>query len=91
MDFPGTSRRIPAWKRWVSQYTHHHLAVFLLTFFSYALLHASRKSFSNVKVSISSQWTPSNFNSSEGLFPNEEMYSFYRTETTLGSNHNLEH
>ncbi|MEE6524893.1 hypothetical protein FKM82_024608, partial [Ascaphus truei] len=30
----------------------------------YALLHASRKSFSNVKVSISSQWTPSSLNTS---------------------------
>uniref|UniRef100_A0A672GSC8 Sugar phosphate exchanger 3 n=1 Tax=Salarias fasciatus TaxID=181472 RepID=A0A672GSC8_SALFA len=41
----------------LSQYTHHHLVVFLLTFFSYVLLHASRKTFSNVKVSISAQWT----------------------------------
>uniref|UniRef100_A0AAQ4R206 Major facilitator superfamily (MFS) profile domain-containing protein n=1 Tax=Gasterosteus aculeatus aculeatus TaxID=481459 RepID=A0AAQ4R206_GASAC len=44
---------------YLSQYTHHHLVVFLLTFFSYVLLHASRKTFSNVKVSISAQWTPS--------------------------------
>uniref|UniRef100_A0A8C5PW68 Sugar phosphate exchanger 3 n=1 Tax=Leptobrachium leishanense TaxID=445787 RepID=A0A8C5PW68_9ANUR len=72
MDFTPPSRTLPAWKRFLSQYTHHHLVVFLLTFFSYALLHASRKSFSNVKVSISSQWTPSAFNSSEGVvFPNE--------------------
>ncbi|XP_041819683.1 sugar phosphate exchanger 3 [Chelmon rostratus] len=42
----------------LSQYTHHHLVAFLLTFFSYVLLHASRKTFSNVKVSISAQWTP---------------------------------
>ncbi|XP_056311154.1 sugar phosphate exchanger 3 [Danio aesculapii] len=40
-------------------YTYHHLLTFLLTFFSYVLLHASRKTFSNVKVSISAQWTPS--------------------------------
>lgn len=40
-----------------------HSAVFLL-FFSYSLLHASRKTFSNVKVSISKQWTPSAFNKS---------------------------
>uniref|UniRef100_A0A7N8X933 Sugar phosphate exchanger 3 n=1 Tax=Mastacembelus armatus TaxID=205130 RepID=A0A7N8X933_9TELE len=44
---------------YLSQYTHHHLVAFLLTFFSYVLLHASRKTFSNVKVSISAQWTPS--------------------------------
>ncbi|XP_041111428.1 sugar phosphate exchanger 3 [Polyodon spathula] len=48
----------------LSQYTQHHLLVFLLTFFSYALLHASRKTFSNVKVSITAQWTPSIQNSS---------------------------
>lgn len=42
-------------------YTYHHLLAFLLTFFSYVLLHSSRKTFSNVKVSISAQWTPSAF------------------------------
>ncbi|KAM3588214.1 uncharacterized protein V6R79_024089 [Siganus canaliculatus] len=54
---------------YLSQYTHHHLVAFLLTFFSYVLLHASRKTFSNVKVSISAQWTPSLQNVS--LSPNE--------------------
>lgn len=49
---------------YLSQYTHHHLVAFLLTFFSYVLLHASRKTFSNVKVSISAQWTPSPQNGS---------------------------
>ncbi|XP_007578357.1 sugar phosphate exchanger 3 [Poecilia formosa] len=52
----------------LSQYTHHHLVVFLLTFFSYVLLHASRKTFSNVKVSISAQWTPSAHNDSAPAF-----------------------
>uniref|UniRef100_A0A672GTQ7 Sugar phosphate exchanger 3 n=1 Tax=Salarias fasciatus TaxID=181472 RepID=A0A672GTQ7_SALFA len=52
----------------LSQYTHHHLVVFLLTFFSYVLLHASRKTFSNVKVSISAQWTPSLQNESKICF-----------------------
>ncbi|KAK9976161.1 hypothetical protein ABG768_021367 [Culter alburnus] len=42
-----------------SLYTYHQLLAFLLTFLSYVLLHASRKTFSNVKVSISAQWTPS--------------------------------
>ncbi|KAM4748071.1 sugar phosphate exchanger 3 [Rhinophrynus dorsalis] len=65
MDFPGATRRATARKGFFSKYTHHHLMVFLLTFFSYALLHASRKSFSNVKVSISNQWTPSDLNTSE--------------------------
>uniref|UniRef100_A0A3B5M5U4 Sugar phosphate exchanger 3 n=1 Tax=Xiphophorus couchianus TaxID=32473 RepID=A0A3B5M5U4_9TELE len=39
---------------------------------SYVLLHASRKTFSNVKVSISAQWTPSVQNDSAPAFsPNE--------------------
>ncbi|KAG8438660.1 hypothetical protein GDO86_005013 [Hymenochirus boettgeri] len=72
MDFPGTARRRSAVKKFFSQYTHHHAAVFFLTFFSYALLHASRKAFSNVKVSISNQWTPSSFNASVFIvLPNE--------------------
>uniref|UniRef100_A0A8C3WZ74 Sugar phosphate exchanger 3 n=1 Tax=Catagonus wagneri TaxID=51154 RepID=A0A8C3WZ74_9CETA len=51
----------------LSRFSHHHMVVFLLTFFSYSLLHASRKTFSNVKVSISKQWTPSAFNKSAEL------------------------
>lgn len=53
------------WLRYYEQF-----ATFLLQFFlhrvnfalcpsSYVFLHASRKTFSNVKVSISAQWTPS--------------------------------
>ncbi|KAF0029570.1 hypothetical protein F2P81_018675 [Scophthalmus maximus] len=60
---------------YLSQYTNHHLVAFLLTFFSYVLLHASRKTFSNVKVSISAQWTPSIRNDSEAAFsPGEGLY-----------------
>lgn len=58
----------------LSQYTHHHLVVFLLTFFSYVLLHASRKTFSNVKVSISAQWTPSILNDSSPAFSPGETW-----------------
>uniref|UniRef100_A0A672Z4T3 Sugar phosphate exchanger 3 n=1 Tax=Sphaeramia orbicularis TaxID=375764 RepID=A0A672Z4T3_9TELE len=58
----------------LSQYTHHHLVAFLLTFFSYVLLHASRKTFSNVKVSISAQWTPSVQNDSAPAFSPEEIW-----------------
>uniref|UniRef100_A0A671VFT1 Sugar phosphate exchanger 3 n=1 Tax=Sparus aurata TaxID=8175 RepID=A0A671VFT1_SPAAU len=36
--------------------------------FSYVLLHASRKTFSNVKVSISAQWTPSVLNETSMTF-----------------------
>ncbi|KAM9705022.1 sugar phosphate exchanger 3 [Menidia menidia] len=59
---------------YLSQYTHHHLVVFLLTFFSYVLLHASRKTFSNVKVSISAQWTPSLQNGSGAAFSPGETW-----------------
>ncbi|TDG96784.1 hypothetical protein EPR50_G00232340 [Perca flavescens] len=59
---------------YLSQYTHHHLVVFLLTFFSYVLLHASRKTFSNVKVSISAQWTPAFQNGSAPSFSPGETW-----------------
>uniref|UniRef100_A0A4W3H5U6 Sugar phosphate exchanger 3 n=1 Tax=Callorhinchus milii TaxID=7868 RepID=A0A4W3H5U6_CALMI len=56
----------------LSQFTHHHASVFLLTFVSYALFHATRKTFSNVKVSISNQWIPSFRNSTTiGLHPDQ--------------------
>ncbi|XP_062338807.1 sugar phosphate exchanger 3 [Osmerus eperlanus] len=58
----------------LSQFTHHHLVAFLLTFFSYVVLHASRKTFSNVKVSISAQWTPSLKNSSSPEFAPGETW-----------------
>ncbi|XP_036038034.1 sugar phosphate exchanger 3 [Onychomys torridus] len=82
-----------AWPRFLQRgallpsFSHHHVAVFLLTFFSYSLLHASRKTFSNVKVSISKQWTPSAFNtsfdlpaeiwSSNHLFPSTEEATLF--------------
>lgn len=40
------------------------IQLYFFLFCSYSLLHASRKTFSNVKVSISKQWTPSAFNRS---------------------------
>lgn len=77
-----------------SHLSHHHITVFLLTFFSYSLLHASRKTFSNVKVSISKQWTPSDANTSlelpveiwnrNHLFPSaEEATLFLGTLDTI--------
>ncbi|XP_053110733.1 sugar phosphate exchanger 3 [Hemicordylus capensis] len=93
---PGVLRRQPGKRALVSQFTHHHIAVFLLTFFSYSLLHASRKTFSNVKVSISSQWTPFCLNdtglnlqpyelwNSSHLFPNiDEATLFLGTLDTI--------
>ncbi|KAG8540285.1 hypothetical protein GDO81_019572 [Engystomops pustulosus] len=90
MDFPVSPRRAAAARRgFCAQYTHHHLVVFVLTFFSYALLHASRKAFSNVKVSISNQWTPAGINTSlyivdpnmtwngSDLFPDHESATIF--------------
>lgn len=57
-----------------SQYTQHHLVTFCLTFFSYVLLHSSRKTFSNVKVSISAQWTPTLQNGSSASFSPPETW-----------------
>ncbi|XP_069048120.1 sugar phosphate exchanger 3 [Lepisosteus oculatus] len=72
----------------LSQFTHHHLTAFVLTFFSYVLLHASRKTFSNVKVSILAQWTPAPQNrSGPALSPgqtwNENQLFADETEATL--------
>ncbi|XP_069853003.1 sugar phosphate exchanger 3 [Dipodomys merriami] len=78
----------------LTRFSHHHVVVFLLTFFSYSLLHASRKTFSNVKVSVSKQWTPSAYNTSvelpvevwstNHLFPNtEEATLFLGTLDTI--------
>uniref|UniRef100_A0A1A8DUT3 Sugar phosphate exchanger 3 n=1 Tax=Nothobranchius kadleci TaxID=1051664 RepID=A0A1A8DUT3_NOTKA len=68
----------PSYCGYLSQYTHHHLVVFLLTFFSYVLLHASRKTFSNVKVSISAQWTPSIQNDSIPAFSPSQTWEANR-------------
>uniref|UniRef100_A0A0N5AUP0 Sugar phosphate exchanger 3 n=1 Tax=Syphacia muris TaxID=451379 RepID=A0A0N5AUP0_9BILA len=62
----GSSRRVTCCSHCLSflssgeQWTYHHLYVFLLTFFSYALLHASRKTLSTVKGSLIETWTHNN-------------------------------
>lgn len=43
-----------------SKWTKYHISAFCLTFISYALFHATRKTFSNVKSTISETWTPEN-------------------------------
>uniref|UniRef100_A0A915CJU0 Uncharacterized protein n=1 Tax=Parascaris univalens TaxID=6257 RepID=A0A915CJU0_PARUN len=47
-------------------WTRHHLLVFLLTFFSYASLHASRKTLSTIRSSLIDKWTD---NSTHGVAP----------------------
>uniref|UniRef100_A0A914X938 Sugar phosphate exchanger 3 n=1 Tax=Plectus sambesii TaxID=2011161 RepID=A0A914X938_9BILA len=65
----GREERSGRCGRWVKRvltggesWTHHHLSVFLLTFSSYALFHATRKTMSTVKSSFIDQWMalPSN-------------------------------
>ncbi|CAF1225994.1 unnamed protein product [Rotaria sordida] len=40
------------------RYTLYHLSTFILTFVSYAMLHAARKVFSNVKSTMAEEWSP---------------------------------
>ncbi|TRZ09967.1 hypothetical protein HGM15179_017138 [Zosterops borbonicus] len=56
--FRGLQRQ-PANRGLVSFCTHHDAIVFLMTSFSYSLFHTSRKTFSNVKVNISTNGLPS--------------------------------
>ena len=66
----------------LSQFSHHHVVMSLLTFFSYSFAPCMEKNISKVKVSISKQWTPGAFNktvelpveiwSSNHVFPSAE-------------------
>lgn len=51
-------------RRFFTPYLVNQITVFVLTFFGYASFHATRKAFSNVKVSLSEVWTPTESNSS---------------------------
>lgn len=44
-------------------YTRHHLAVFVITYVSFAVIHSARKSLSNTKNVISEEWTSASCNS----------------------------
>lgn len=46
-------------------WTIYHAITFVLTFMSYAFFHATRKTFSNVKTTVSEEWTPSPYNVSQ--------------------------
>ncbi|OWF55871.1 sugar phosphate exchanger 3-like isoform X2 [Mizuhopecten yessoensis] len=46
-------------------YTFYHAVTFVLTFMSYAFFHATRKTFSNVKTTVSEEWTPSFYNETQ--------------------------
>ncbi|EFO17016.1 hypothetical protein LOAG_11487 [Loa loa] len=51
-------------------WTRHHFVVFLFTFISYALVHASRKTLSTVKHSLIIEWT-GNSTGEQPLFPDK--------------------
>ncbi|KAF8790271.1 Sugar phosphate exchanger 3 like protein [Argiope bruennichi] len=62
-ETPSTSEDLESAKillRNPKPHSKYHILAFVLTFFSYALFHATRKTFSNVKVTISATWTPQN-------------------------------
>lgn len=42
------------------KFSHHHFAVFFVTFASFAFVHATRKTFSNVKHLLINEWTQTN-------------------------------
>ncbi|XP_054721463.1 sugar phosphate exchanger 3-like [Uloborus diversus] len=70
----------------MSKWTKYHVLAFWLTFISYALFHATRKTFSNVKATISATWTPQNLSlpnvfddnwNGHQLFEDESDASFF--------------
>ncbi|WAR26675.1 SPX3-like protein [Mya arenaria] len=71
-------------------WTCHHVVIFILTFTSYSFFHATRKTFSNVKSTISSEWssTPGNrtlCNKPEKLWTAHHMFDSSKdVETYLG-------
>ncbi|KAJ1354790.1 hypothetical protein KIN20_011827 [Parelaphostrongylus tenuis] len=64
------ARFITGGERW----THHHLTVFVLTFFSFAFIHAARKTLSTVKPSLIAAWTHGT-PTSPALFPSDQAAS----------------
>uniref|UniRef100_A0A3B5AL20 Sugar phosphate exchanger 3 n=1 Tax=Stegastes partitus TaxID=144197 RepID=A0A3B5AL20_9TELE len=58
-----------------SIFSFYSLIKTLLCLSSYVLLHASRKTFSNVKVSISAQWTPSIQNDSAPTWEDNHLFA----------------
>ncbi|EPB67979.1 hypothetical protein ANCCEY_12927 [Ancylostoma ceylanicum] len=55
-------------------WTHYHLQVFVLTFFSFAFIHAARKTLSTVKTSMISTWTHKT-ETEPPLFPTDQAAS----------------
>ncbi|XP_036368929.1 sugar phosphate exchanger 3 isoform X4 [Octopus sinensis] len=61
------------------KFSYHHVVIFCLTFLSYSFFHATRKTLSNVKSSISDEWTIEGFFKSNRthlrILPNETWNS----------------
>ncbi|CAI4226502.1 unnamed protein product [Auanema sp. JU1783] len=62
------------WMTGGEHWTHHHASVFVLTFFSFAFIHATRKTLSTVKPSMIAIWTQ-NTTASGPLFPSAQAAS----------------
>jgi len=56
----------------------HKLSVFVLTFFSYAFYHGTRKAFSNVKSSTGKVWTPQDQNASMPAISPDNIWNNHR-------------
>ncbi|KAI0225787.1 Sugar phosphate exchanger 3 [Lamellibrachia satsuma] len=66
-----------------SRWSIHHGIVFVLTFMGYAFFHATRKTFSNVKVILKAEWTPSFHNDSfNETKPDDTWNSHHLFEST---------
>ncbi|KRY84084.1 Sugar phosphate exchanger 3 [Trichinella pseudospiralis] len=70
--------------RFCQSCTVYHVLTFLLTFFSYTLLHASRKTFSNVKSTMVAVWTAQN-KSLPTVFDGEEWIGHEIFETAYAA------
>ncbi|KAG1662366.1 Sugar phosphate exchanger 3 [Nymphon striatum] len=76
-------------KKKSAKYTQHHFVAFVLTFCSYALYHATRKTISNTKYTLADYWSPTNTTeslrfaydydqwNSHNLFPNIKSATVY--------------
>ncbi|XP_035674982.1 sugar phosphate exchanger 3-like [Branchiostoma floridae] len=72
------------WRQLKSKYSIYHIFVFSLTFLSYASISATRKTFSNVKTTISSEWTPQFCNTTESCLRPHTIWMDHRLFDSMG-------
>uniref|UniRef100_A0A915HI50 Sugar phosphate exchanger 3 n=1 Tax=Romanomermis culicivorax TaxID=13658 RepID=A0A915HI50_ROMCU len=78
---------VPLTKSKKSPWTYHHVVIFFVTFSSYCLMHAIRKTFSNVKYSLVSTWTSQNL--SDFVYRNETWNNHHLFESDKEAEHFL--